>query len=102
MPMTTQLPLPETVDVSVMDPEVVVTFTLNILPESVASTVPGSCLGPISNFSRSFRISLRRQGHCALVVMTVPSCMANGLGSLVFFFVAPAVTLQLAPLFLGD
>ena len=106
MPMATQLPLPDTVELSVIEPELVVTFTLNALPLRVATTVAvsGACLGPISYFSRSALISFLRQAHCALVLMTVPSCMANGLGS--FLFCAPSsgadVELQLAPVFSGE
>ena len=68
MPMTTQLPLPDTVEVSVSEPELLVTFTLNMLPDRVAATVValGSCLGPISYFSRSAFTSARRHSHCAL------------------------------------
>ena len=36
MPMTTQLPLPEVFEVSVMVPALVVTFTLSVLPDRVA------------------------------------------------------------------
>src|SRR5512135_1786927 len=86
MPMTAQLPLPDTVELRVMEPEPVVTFTLNVLPERVAATVGDSCFGPISYFSTSFLISSLRHAHCALLVIRVPSCMANGSGNLVFFF----------------
>src|SRR5437763_2186869 len=84
MPMATQLPLPDTVEVSVIVPELVVTFTLSVLPDKVAATVGGSCLGPISYFSMSFLISFLRHSHCALVVIVVPSCIAKGLGSFLF------------------
>src|SRR5947209_2682498 len=103
IPMTTQLPLPETVEVSVSEPELLVTFTLNMLPDSVAATVValGSCLGPISYFSRSAFTSARRHSHCALVEMIVPSCMANGLGSFLLSADSRAAedALQLAPPF---
>src|SRR5215831_18706199 len=84
MPTTRQLPLPVMAEVSVMEFEPTVTFTLRFLPDSVAATVGGACLGPISYFSRSALISARRHSHCALVVMVVPSCMTNGLGSFLF------------------
>src|SRR5436190_12924580 len=101
IPMTTQLPLPEIVDVSVIEPELVVTFTLRLLPERVAATVGGSCLGPISYFSRSALISFLLHSHCALVLMIVPLCIANGLGSFLFCAASSGadVALQLAPLF---
>src|SRR5687767_14511846 len=86
MPMATQVPLPDTADVRVRVPALVVTFTLKVEPDSVAATVPGSCLGPISYFSMSFLISFLRHRHCALVVIRVPSFMANGSGSFMFFF----------------
>src|SRR4051812_5877710 len=106
MPMATQLPLPETIEVSVSEPELVVTFTVNVLPLRVAATVAvsGACLGPISYFSRSALISFLRHSHCALVLMTVPSCIANGLGSFLFCAARRGadVALQLAPVFSGD
>src|SRR3954467_12995868 len=103
IPMTTQLPLPETVEVRVSEPELLVTVTLNLVPERVAATVValGSCLGPISYFSRSAFTSARRHSHCALVEMTVPSCMANGLGSFLLSAESSAAdeALQSAPPF---
>src|SRR3569623_617222 len=101
-PMRMQLPLPETVDVSVMLPALVVMTILRLFPDSVAFTdvtVEGSCFGPISYFSRSALISARRHSHCALVVIIVPSCIRNGLGSFMFFFRSPAFAMQLAKLF---
>src|SRR5512142_2146778 len=85
MPIATQLPLPDTVELSVNEPELVVTTTFSVVPERVAATVGGSCFGPISYFSRSAFISFLLHSHWALVLMTVPSCIANGLGSLEFF-----------------
>src|SRR5215471_6585335 len=104
IPTTTQLPLPETGELSVMEFEPTVTTTLNVLPESVAATVGGVCFGPISYFSTSALISLRRHSHCALVVMVVPSCITNGLGSFLFCADsrAAADTLQFAPVFSAD
>src|SRR5262249_18337099 len=95
MPMTTQLPLPEMAEVSVMEFAPTVTFTLRFLPDSVAATVGGSCFGPISYFSMSALISLRRHSHCALVVMAVPSCIRKGLGS--FLFCAERRGAEVAP-----
>src|ERR1022692_1513341 len=104
MVMSTQLPLPDTAEVRVIVPEVVVIFTLNDLPDKVATTVPGACLGPISYFSRSALTSFLRHSHCALVEMMVPSCMANGLGNFLLSAdsKAPADELQLAPAFSGE
>src|SRR3569623_741228 len=101
-PMRMQLPLPDTVDVSVMLPAAVVMATLRFLPESVALsdvTVEGSCFGSTSYFSRSALISARRHSHCAFVVMIVPSGIMNGLGSFMFFFMSPAAAMQPAKLF---
>ncbi len=99
MPMATQLPLPDTVEVRLIVPELVVIFTVKVVPDRVAATVPGSCFGPISYFSMSFLTSLRRHSHCALVATRLPSCIANGFGSLVFFFRSPAAAVQPAPVF---
>jgi len=52
-----------TFEVSVIEPAAVLTFTLSMLPFSVAATVGGSGLAPISNCSMSFLISLRRHSH---------------------------------------
>src|SRR5205814_4106273 len=83
-----------------------VTFTLNMLPDRVAATVValGSCLGPTSYFSRSAFTSARRHSHCALDEMIVPLCMAKGLGSFLLSADnwAPAVALQPAKLFSVD
>ena len=92
MPMATQLaPAEATVELSVMEPALVVTFTSNLLPLYVASTFGGSGFGPISYFSMSFLISLRRQAQSALVLMRVPACIANGSGNFVFFFSSAAI-----------
>src|SRR3569832_744455 len=85
------LPLPEMVPLRVMVFDTTVTSTLSFMPDRVAFTVSpdGSCLGPISYFSRSALISARRHSHWAFVEITVPSCIMNGLGSFMFFFMAP-------------
>src|SRR5262245_47029936 len=102
MPMTTQDPEPLTLEVSVIEPAAVVTCTLRVLPANVAATCGGSGLTPISYSSRSFLISLRRQVHSAFVVMSAPSCFANGLGRLALSPpYAPAATSQHAPVFSG-
>src|SRR3569832_517965 len=95
------LPLPEMVPLRVMVFDTTVTSTLSFMPDRVAFTVSpdGSCLGPISYFSRSALISARRHSHWAFVEITVPSCIMNGLGSFMFFFMAPADAMQLAKLF---
>src|SRR3569832_2979289 len=97
MPMTRQLPLPEMVPLRVMVFDPTVTSTLSFMPDRVAFTVSpdGSCLGPISYFSRSALISARRHSHWAFVEITVPSCIMNGLGCFMFFFMAPVVVLFL-------
>src|ERR1700753_3279905 len=70
-----------TVELSVIEPVAFETITLSVPPDTLAATVGLSGFGPISYFSMSCAISLRRQRHPAFVVMRVPSCIANGSGS---------------------
>lgn len=102
MPMTAQLPLPDVFEERVMEPALVVIFTLRVPLERLASMVGGCGFGPISYFSRSALISFLLHSHCDLLLIRVPSCMAKGSGSIVFFFVAPADTLQSAPVFSAE
>src|SRR5512140_2792608 len=80
-PIATHEPAPEIVDVSVMVPSAVVTFTERLLPLWVAVTAGGAGLGLTSNCCRSWIICARLHSHCALVLRVVPSCILNGFGN---------------------
>lgn len=77
----------ETVAVNDVDFPLSVTETVTAVFETVPVTVAGfGGLSPSSHFANISFISFARQGHCALVVILVPSAAVNGSG--IFAFVA--------------
>jgi hypothetical protein len=88
-----------TVELSVIVLAAVVTVTVSLPLDRLASTMAGSGFGPISYFSTSCLISLRRHRQSALALMRLPSCIANGSGSLRCSFVGAAPAAQSAPAF---